>query len=186
MTISEIIEKLENFPIISAVQDGLFDQSVLSPSEIVFLLDSDVMTVGQKITIAHQNGKAIFVHIDLMRGIGKDKCGVEFLSQLGVDGIISTKPSLIKNAKELGIIAIQRCFALDSQGLDSIDEMISSVRPDFIEIMPGVIAKAIKRFAVKKIPTIAGGLIETKSEVTAALSAGAIAVSTGKKELWYI
>ncbi|MFQ8953550.1 MAG: glycerol-3-phosphate responsive antiterminator [Oscillospiraceae bacterium] len=34
------------------------------------------------------------------------------------------------------------------------------------------------------MPVIAGGLIETKQEVTAALSANAIAVSTGKKELW--
>ena len=33
---------------------------------------------------------------------------------------------------------------------------------------------------------IAGGLIETKAEITTALSSGAVAVSTGKKELWYV
>ena len=36
------------------------------------------------------------------------------------------------------------------------------------------------------IPVIAGGLIETKAEITTALSSGAVAVSTGKKELWYV
>ena len=55
-----------------------------------------------------------------------------------------------------------------------------------IEIMPGVITKTISKFANSSIPVIAGGLIETKEEVTAALSAGAIAVSTGKECLWYI
>jgi glycerol uptake operon antiterminator len=33
-------------------------------------------------------------------------------------------------------------------------------------------------------PVIAGGLVETKAEVTAALKAGAMAVSTGKPALW--
>ena len=50
--------------------------------------------------------------------------------------------------------------------------------------MPGVIPKALRPFSRQEIPVIAGGLIETKQEVTAALFAGAIAVSTGKKELW--
>ncbi|MBQ3075076.1 MAG: glycerol-3-phosphate responsive antiterminator, partial [Clostridia bacterium] len=35
------------------------------------------------------------------------------------------------------------------------------------------------------VPLIAGGLIETKAEVMDALQSGAIAVSTGKEELWY-
>ena len=64
--------------------------------------------------------------------------------------------------------------------------MINNTKPDFIEIMPGVIEKIIKKFASEKIPVIAGGLIETKSELTAALSSGALAVSTGKKDLWYL
>ena len=38
---------------------------------------------------------------------------------------------------------------------------------------------------IGKIPVIAGGLIETKAEVTEALCQGALAVSTGKQELWY-
>lgn len=50
--------------------------------------------------------------------------------------------------------------------------------------MPGVIPKALSLFSEKGIPVIAGGLIETKAEVTAALSSGAVAVSTGKSNLW--
>ncbi|MBO5210437.1 MAG: glycerol-3-phosphate responsive antiterminator [Clostridia bacterium] len=182
----QLIEMLELSPIISAVHDAQFNDALASPCEIVFLLEGDVMTVGEKIAAAHKNEKLLFVHIDLMKGIGKDKCGVQFLANLGADGIISTRALLIKNAKEIGILAVQRYFALDSQGLESIREMIVSAKPDLVEIMPGVIEKVIKKFANDKIPVIAGGLLETKAEVTAALNSGALAVSTGKKELWYI
>ena len=53
-----------------------------------------------------------------------------------------------------------------------------------MEIMPGVIPKVIQRLSKEKVPVIAGGLIETKAEVTAALRSGATAISTGRPELW--
>jgi glycerol uptake operon antiterminator len=57
---------------------------------------------------------------------------------------------------------------------------------DMIEVMPGIMPKMVERFAAIGIPVIAGGLIETKAEITSSLKAGAVAVSTGKKGLWYL
>ena len=119
-------------------------------------------------------------------GIGKDKAGVEFLAKKGVDGIISTRPQLIRCAHDMGIVTVQRFFALDSKGVDGIIDMLETAKPDLIEIMPGIASKVIKRFVTCGIPVIAGGLIETKQEVTEALKNGAEAISTGKQELWYI
>lgn len=186
MILTELLEKLEICPIVAAVHSELFSDAILSPAEVVFLLEGDIVSVGENISLAHQKGKMVFIHIDLLKGIGKDRQGVEFLKKLGADGIISTRAALVKAAKDLDLLAIQRCFALDSQGLYSIEDMINSANPDLMEIMPGVISKVIEHFSKKSIPVISGGLIETKSEVTAALAAGAVAVSTGKKELWYI
>lgn len=124
------------------------------------------------------------MHIDLAEGIGKDKYGILWLKNLGADGIISTRTQLVRAAKDVGILSIQRFFMLDTKGMHSVMETIENTRPDFIEIMPGVIPKALRLFSSGSIPVIAGGLIETKAEVTDALSAGAVAVSTGKKELW--
>lgn len=67
-----------------------------------------------------------------------------------------------------------------------MNESIDLSKPDMIEIMPGVIGKIIKRFSMGTIPVIAGGLIETKNEVTDAIRQGAIAVSTGNQKLWYV
>ena len=186
MNVKELYELLSCNPVIAAFgQDG-WDEAIASPCEILFCLKSKLSTIKTEVEKAHTCQKLVFVHIDLAEGIGKDREGLEFLKQIGVDGIISTKNQLIRFAKELSLFTVQRFFALDSTGLDSVNEMLHSVSPDMIEIMPGVLGKVIKRFANGSLPVIAGGLIETKTEVTEALSNGAAAVSTGKRELWYI
>ncbi len=182
----DLIECMERSPIIAAVRQEQWDAVLGSPVEVIFHLRAGIMTVGDCIKQAHEAGKKMLVHIDLAEGIGKDRSGIEYLMKCGVDGIISTRAGLIRQARELGIPAVQRFFALDSQGLDSISDMIESYPPDLIEIMPGTMNKVIERFSGGAIPVIAGGLIETKAEVTGALGAGAAAVSTGKRELWYL
>ena len=183
---NKLFDSLEATPIIAAVRDRLFGDAIESPVDVIFLLGGNLLTIEKRVQAAHEKGKMIFVHIDLAEGIGKDKTGIEFLKNTGVDGIISTKTAIIRMAREQGLYTVQRFFAYDSHGIEGIADMAAGASPDIIEIMPGVIWKIIKRFSALSIPLIAGGLIEEKSEVTEALALGALAVSTGKKELWYI
>ena len=54
-----------------------------------------------------------------------------------------------------------------------------------IEIMPAVMPGVIRRFKQEiSLPVIAGGLIDSKEDIIDILKAGALGVSTGKKELW--
>lgn len=183
---SEIMDRLEQDPIIAAIRNDGWDAALVSPVPVLFYLSADLLTVQERIAQAHDHGKILFIHMDLAEGIGKDRAAVRYLANAGVDGIISTKASLIRFAKEQNLLTVQRFFALDSRGLDSIDEMIRSACPHLVEIMPGVISKAIRRFSSSRIPVIAGGLVTTKEEVTEALKSGATAVSTGQPELWYV
>lgn len=184
MRISELIDRLECSPIIAAVRENKWQAALESSASVVFDLEASLLTVRQHVEQAHGADKALFIHLDLAEGIGKDKVGLQYLADCGVDGIISTRGQIIRMAKELGLLTVQRFFALDSQGMDSIQEMLRSANPHLMEIMPGVIPKAVKRFSTGSIPVIAGGLIETKQEVTAALGSGATAISTGRRELW--
>ena len=186
MRFTELIRRLEDAPIIAAVRENKWESALLSPATVIFDLEASLLTVKDHVQQAHEAGKALFVHVDLAEGIGKDRAAVRYLAGCGVDGIISTKASLIRFAKEQNLLTVQRFFALDSKGMDSIDEMIRSSCPHLVEIMPGVISKAIRRFSSSRIPVIAGGLVTTKEEVTEALKSGATAVSTGQQELWYI
>ena len=182
----EILSLFEDCPVIAAVKDKNISEAISSPASIIFDLGANINSVKASIDLAHENEKRIFVHIDLAEGIGKDKYGIDYLCSLGVDGIISTRGNLIKSAKEMSLITVKRVFTLDSQGVVSAMSDIDDPSADIIEIMPGVIPKIIERFSKSGKPIIAGGLIESKNEITAALSHGAVAVSTGKKELWYL
>lgn len=179
-----IVEVLERSPVIAATDSLAWQQAVLSDAEVLFHVGANIITVEEEIRKAKENGKTVFIHIDLADGIGKDRAGIEWLKRLNADGIITTRTQLIRAAHDCGMLAVQRFFILDSKGMHSISEVIETTQPDLIEIMPGVIPKALRLFGKQPIPVIAGGLIETKHEATAALANGALAVSTGKKELW--
>ena len=186
LKISQVITYLECDPVIAAVTDEKWQAAIESPARVIFYLSADLLTVKERVRQAHEAEKIVMVHMDLAEGIGKDRTGIRFLAQCGVDGVISTKAQMIRLAKEQNLITVQRFFALDSKGMESIEEMLRNTNPHLMEIMPGVIGKAISRFRKSGIPVIAGGLIETKQEVTEALGAGATAVSTGQQKLWYI
>ncbi len=184
MRSTELVDRLVCFPIIAAIGEGRWEAALSSPADVLFYLECNLMTVEQRIRQAHNAGKTVFIHMDLSEGIGKDRTGLSYLAKCGADGIISTKAQLIRTAKDLGLLTVQRFFALDTQGMGSVFEMLKNTNPHFIEIMPGVIPKVIERLAKENIPVIAGGLIETKAEITAALRSGATAISTGRPELW--
>ncbi|MBP3333403.1 MAG: glycerol-3-phosphate responsive antiterminator [Clostridia bacterium] len=183
--INKLLTKFEENPVIAAVRDS-GKSAMNSPCEVIFDLGANIMTVASVINEAHRNGKLIFVHIDLAEGIGKDRGGLNYLKMLGSDGIISTKTGLLRQAKELSMLTVKRVFLLDSQGVESAMNEIDRNSTDLIEIMPGIMPKMVERFSRIGVPVIAGGLIETKAEITSSLSSGAVAVSTGKKELWYV
>lgn len=184
MHTAEITEILERAPVVAATDSDGWDAALTSDAEVLFHLKASILDIQQELLRAAEYRKPVFVHIDLAEGIGKDRVGLRYLASCGVTGIISTRAQLIKYAKECGLLAIQRCFIMDSKGMYSIRDVLDNTHPDLIELMPGVIDKAIRLYAGCGVPVIAGGLIETKAEITAALSAGALAVSTGKRALW--
>ena len=173
-------------PIIAAVRDGeSFRSACASPCHVIFLLNVNILALPTYTAEAHAKDKKVFLHVDLAEGVGKDACGIKFVQQCGVDGIITTRSSLVKQAKECGITCVQRFFMVDSHSVATALDSIRSAAPDMIEIMPGTLGKTIHRLAsCTTVPIIAGGMLETKEEIVSALSAGASAVSTGKKELW--
>ena len=186
MTGQQLLALLESDPVIAAIGNDRWEAALESPARVLFYLSADLLTVADKVAQAHARDKRILIHMDLAEGIGKDRTGIRYLAQCGADGVISTKAQIIRQAKEQGLLTVQRFFALDSKGMESIGDMLRSSSPDLMEIMPGVIAKAIARFSSGSVPVIAGGLIQTKQEVTDALGSGATAVSTGCEALWYL
>jgi len=158
----------------------------LSDAKIIFDLRPNILTLEENLKIAHKANKKFFIHIDLAEGIGKDKSGIEYVKRLGVDGIISTRTSIIKSARELGVFTVQRFFIVDSHSIETTVESIKASKPQMVEIMPGSVHKVISKLKdILEVPIIAGGLIENENEALCAIKSGATAVSTGQVNLWY-
>lgn len=162
-----------------------FDISITSKVDVIFLLYSSIMNIEAYVKKAHDAGKKIFIHMDFVEGVGKDRAGMEFVKSVGADGILTTKTNMIRPAKDCGLITVQRFFIVDSHSVDTAVESIRIAKPDVVEIMPGVVEKKIREFTEKvSMEILVGGLIELKEEVDAAIEAGATAVSTANRELW--
>lgn len=172
--------------IIAAVRtENDFNAALDSSVNCIFMLSSNILTIKEQLERAHNANKKVFVHLDMSEGIGRDNAGVAFLAKTGVDGIISTRTGIIRAAREFDLPSVQRIFAIDYQATQTSTNTVGSLRPSYIEIMPGVMPKVIKRFAqCADVPVIAGGLVETADEVEAAKKSGAVAVSTSNKSLW--
>lgn len=187
----EFYDAVEANPVIAAVKSDAGLQAAVEMEEIqvIFVLYGDVCTIPEILERIKAAGKKAMVHIDLIAGLSAKEISVEFIArQTRADGIITTKPALVRRAKELGIFAVLRFFVIDSLALKNIEnlEMQCGIsRPDFIEVLPGVMPKVLGRIAkVSRIPMIAGGLITEKEDVIAALSVGAIAVSSTNQDVW--
>jgi len=187
----EFYDAVEANPVIAAVKSDAGLQAAVEMEEIqvIFVLYGDVCTIPEILERIKAAGKKAMVHIDLIAGLSAKEISVEFIArQTRADGIITTKPALVRRAKELGIFAVLRFFVIDSLALKNIENLemqCGTSRPDFIEVLPGVMPKVLGRIAkVSRIPMIAGGFITEKEDVIAALSVGAIAVSSTNQDVW--
>lgn len=180
---------IDDNPIIAAINKlDKIKEVIDSPCKIIFLLTGDILNIEEIVNELKKHNKLVFVHIDLIGGFSKDIIALKYLNNtIRADGIITTKSNLIKAAKELKIFTIQRLFILDSLALTSGINSIRSIRPDAVEILPGIIPKIIREIRQEaNIPIIAGGLIKDKKDVINSLNSGAIGISTSNEKVWYM
>ncbi len=188
VVVRDLVKLISDGPVIPAVRNkGDFEfalTQVTSPS--IILLFGDIFALPALIDRARQANKLIIVHLDLVEGLGKDKVGVRYLARAGVKAIITTKPHLGKYAREESMIVIQRLFLMDSEALRTGIHLLSTFRPDAIEVLPGTVpvAAVVELTRATGLPILAGGLISTAEDVSRAINNGICAISTSKRELW--
>lgn len=188
-SLCQVSRYLEEMPVVAAVKnhEGL-EKSLCSDSGIVFVLYGDINSIPEITRRIQAAGKFAFVHIDLLDGLSAREAAVDYIRRsTPAAGIISTKPALIRYAKSLGFVTVQRFFVLDSLALENVRRADSQDAADFVEILPGLMPKIIRRLAdeIHK-PIIAGGLISDKEDVVTALGAGAVAISSTNTGVWFM
>ena len=115
-------DMLEANPVIAAVKDmeGLEQCCQTEEIKVVFILFGDICNIEAIVERVKEADKTAMVHMDLVQGLSAKEIAVDFIRQhTKADGIISTKPSMIKRARELSLYTVMRFFLLDSMSFDS-------------------------------------------------------------------
>jgi glycerol uptake operon antiterminator len=169
----KIYDRLSDNPIIAAIKDESDLEELLdSDIEVIFVLQSSLLTIKEISEKIEASGKVGFVHLGLVKGLSDDEVGLRYLKEnTSFSGIISTKWPQLVRAQALGFMTVYRIFMVDSLA--------------FIEILPNASGKIIQSVKEQiKRPLIVSGLITDKEDVINALKYGAIAISSTNKNVW--
>ena len=185
----EFKEAIEDSPIIAAIKDddGL-KKCLTSESRVIFILYGDICNIPDIVETVKSSGKIAMVHIDLITGLSSKEIAVDFIKNYTqADGIITTKPALIKRAKELGLYTILRLFVIDSMAYANIEHQLRTAKPDLIEVLPALMPKVLAKICkLSTVPVIAGALVSDKEDVIALLQAGVVSISSTNEKIWFL
>ena len=184
----KMIELFEENPVIlGIINDSDVELALQNESKIVFTLYGDIADIGSIVERLKEGGKTVFVNIDMVDGFSGKNSVLKFMKQnTRADGIISSKASMLRYAKELGFYTVHRFFILDSASYRSIGKQMEISKADFINVVPGwtkVVEWAVEEHSK---PVIAAGLVCDKKLVIDSLKAGAIAVCSTNHEVWQL
>src|SRR5579859_3528402 len=184
----EFLRLARRYPVAAAIKAPEdLEAALSSAASLLFILKGDAFQLASAVTRAHKVGKGIVVHIDLVGGIGKDRAGIQYLHQIGVDAVITSRSQLVAAGRAEGLIMIQRLLLVDDSALETGVRTIARASPDFIEVLPGIIfpEMAAKLQQLLPGPFIAGGFIRDPAEVARIQAAGAVLSSSSTYRLWY-
>ncbi|QJD86911.1 glycerol-3-phosphate responsive antiterminator [Cohnella herbarum] len=179
--------RMENQTVWPAVKTAKeMEAALTTPFQYVVLLGGHLGQLRNLVELAERSGKKVLLHADLIDGLKNDEYAAEYLCQnVRPAGLISTRASVVQKTRQNKLIAIQRLFLIDTGALEKSYSLMEKTKPDYIEVLPGVIPHMIKEVMDRTgIPVIAGGLIRSQEDVRIALEAGATAITTTRRELW--
>lgn len=130
-------------------------------------------------------GKQGLLHLDLIRGLSADEAGAEYVcGRFHPAGVLSTHPVVVTACHKLGVMAVQRCFLIDSSALEKSVAAIEKCRPDYVEMLPALCTPVFPGLRRRLgIPLIAGGLIQSTAMAEKILQAGVDAVTISMNKL---
>src|SRR6266851_10104505 len=184
----EFLRLAHQYPVAAAMKSQEDMQVALdSDARLLFLLKGDAFQLAPFVRQAHERGKGFVVHVDLVSGIGKDRAGIQYLHQIGVDAIITSRSQLVAAGHAEGVVTIQRLLLVDDSALETGVRTIARAAPDIVEILPGIIFPEVASTLQQLLPGpfIAGGFIREAAEVARIRAAGAILSSSSTSALWY-
>jgi len=183
----EFLRLARGYPVAAAIKSAEeMELALASDTLLLFILKGDAFQLAPLVERAHELAKGVVVHIDLMGGVGKDRAGIQYLRQIDVDAIITSRSQLVTSGKAEGLLTIQRLLLTDDAALETGLRTIARSAPDLVEVLPGILFPDLAPTLRQALPGpfIAGGFIRTPADVANVLAAGGILSSSSTHDLW--
>ncbi len=187
MTKHDFFRLAHQYPVAAAMKSSEDMELVLEADALLlFFLKGNAFQLAPFVQRAHQRGKGVVVHVDLVSGVGKDRAGIHYLHQIGIDAIITSRSQLIAAGRAEGLVTIQRLLLVDDSALETGVRTIARAAPDVVEVLPGIIFPSVAPMLQQMLPGpfIAGGFIRTAADVARVRTAGGILSSSSTSMLW--
>jgi len=156
-----------------------------SVAEIGIVANVELRKLAPVIAALNRAGKFAIVNIDSCEGLSQDKGGVEYLADIGVASLVSTRVATIQRANRAGMVTMQKVFVTDRSTWPRSVKALEQSDPNLVQLMP---APMLPHISIKERnalpPIVASGFVITTNDVRSALAAGAVAVSTSDTAMW--
>ena len=187
MTLDRTIgERLLRAPVMATLYGVDNLQTFLdSKAEVGIVANIALRHVAEVLNALKKSNKLIVLNIDSCEGLSQDKGAIEFLAEIGISVLLSTRVPTIQKAAQCGLLTMQKVFVTDRSTWPRSLKAISQSAPNLVQIMPSPMLGYLSAEDKRRLPPIvASGFICNEADVATAMKQGAIAVSSSNKSLW--
>ena len=87
------------------------EDAIESPVSTIFLLHADIFNLYPTVNKVKRSGKNVFIHFDMLEGIGRDNRAIDYIyQQVRPHGIISTKTAILNTQWEKACLQFKEYF----------------------------------------------------------------------------
>ncbi|WP_422649840.1 Transcriptional regulator [Cupriavidus sp. H18C1] len=163
------------------------DAFVDSAAEVSIVANVELRKLQPVIATLAQAGKYVIVNIDSCEGLSQDKGGVDYLADIGVASLVSTRVATIQRANRAGMVTMQKVFVTDRSTWPRSVKALEQSDPNLVQIMPAPMLAHLPEADRKGLPPIVtSGFVCNRDDIRSALAHGAVAVSTSDRKLWHL
>lgn len=178
--------RLTRHPVIATLYGpDEIDCFVQSTAEVAIVANVDLRKLHRVVAALTKADKYVIVNIDSCDGLSQDKGGVEYLADIGVTSLVSTRVATIQRGNRAGLVTMQKVFVTDRSTWPRSVKALEQSDPNLVQLMPAPMLARLSAQDRKALPPIvASGFVCNEADVLAILGGGAVAVSTSDTELW--
>lgn len=158
---------LREDPILPSIANEQELKDFLSQSRhrVGCLKTGDINTIDAILDQIRKQGKTVLLHLDSIKGVAKDREGIEYLGAIGAEAVISMRSQHVRMIQEQGLYSILGSFLIDSSAVQQTIHNLRQTSPDAALIMPMSVPRFVYEHLKKNTRCLLAGGMGTEHDI---------------------